>query len=572
MALRRFGVGVYALDGRMIQAGDERSESDGFLYDFEVALLARDAPGQPTRSLQDAFDKIRSMVRVTSSNDEFSAATFVSAMTQAIVDARAHPNDENSAAPIILDDLVAATAGVDLKEKTDLARPTLNRLTFWLLVAAVGFGVLSQVPVGQPHRSIRHPLSEPEPLPRGLSLCSEIGEAGGRDLWTGFAKFGLTLIKPIGNFVKVSMVIVDGLHGSLLAFSVAVESESELVGPGHYGHKQLGTPLRFRARVVMRDDLPKELTECGWLTGVIFPKKGPMAGVGFNVFGLSALERHGSVHCEEKCYTDSNGWVSATFVPRQEPEPSGVGSIVEDTGVLSLAPRYQSATKNYLGAVWQWAKEATVRWVTEWHQQGVRLDYWGELTQQINEDRTTNGDKYNISSRQVFVVQASIGLAPLGNSGQYVGNGVVDFVVATYKAQNVGTSRTHALRPCKYRISTELTATRPGRLQVDLGVARRPNNTWGAEHLQALLNGLLEQYHTEGVSLGRYCPIVGAPMDYKKDRFQVAYEQIHKGGWITTWPTAYSTADGRGLRLDRTYEMLNGLVMKEIITVAGLPR
>jgi hypothetical protein len=581
-------VGVFGEDGKVLQSGDERSPHDGYLYSFEVDLLAADADASPTRTAVDLSGALRNMLALPPDDESTSAPAVADLLTAGVRAAEAAPDEPDSMLPLLVRDLVLAQTGVDLTGPVDPFEPLLNRLTFWLVVADIGFAVLRRIDpadlrprgdlIEQPNGSPRRARADSVRSLSILDLCESVGTAGGREVWTGFGKWAATLVKPVANAVKLLLVVADAIHGSVLAFSVAIYSETEKVGPVHLGHGQTGVPVDLRARVVMRDPLWEIAIKCGWLTGVVYPKQGGMPGVGVNLFGAeSDLAAFGTAECLAKCYTDADGWVTVRFVPRAEEEPSGVGQIVEKSYVVTFAGRYQAAQKNYLGQPAQWMKMASTRLFVEWHSPGVQVHYSATMMQDFRGHREEGRSVYDTHIKVDAAVDAGFGLALIpadgDGSASYVGSGELAYEHASLRVTHTGYSPPIDLPDamCGHYEMTTLTGHRPGQLVVDLLVlAKRQDGTLWPQSLGISVKRIAERYHSSGYLMSGPCPS-GPPSDYDDTLFSGLFQAVHPSGLITDWGGAVASADGRTITFVRAHDLGRSLSFTESITLTGLP-
>jgi hypothetical protein len=230
--------------------------------------------------------------------------------------------------------------------------------------------------------------------------CKDIGKLV-KEEW-GFGKWVLTLVKPVSNAVKLAVPVIEGIHGSILAFSIRVSRVADDgyvtddEGSTHYGHEQPGKELRFGIRVEMLDELPDIVVQCGWLLGVEFPRKGPIEGVTVLwTMEEGDLRRHGELNCGSPCTTKTaaDGIASLVFRPKNEDSPFGQGLKKAEVGVLSGVALYQSRHKNYLGSFNQiiTPKWDFLAWLVEFHE-GARV-WHGEVT-----ITSTQSDHYSFTN------------------------------------------------------------------------------------------------------------------------------------------------------------------------------
>jgi hypothetical protein len=175
---------------------------------------------------------------------------------------------------------------------------------------------------------------------------------------------------------------LDIVHAMILAYSISVRELDQRLTT-HYGpaghEADAGKPITFRVLVEMRDDLGQLVTDCGWIVGTEYPKKGPIPDVTIHWF-WDGLARHGTLNCGGSCVagdsnglaidaTDANGIARLVFQPKDEPNP-GEGWVVEETGVVTGVALYQSRFTNLLGSYAQYLtpKSGATRWFVRYHE------------------------------------------------------------------------------------------------------------------------------------------------------------------------------------------------------------
>jgi len=102
--------------------------------------------------------------------------------------------------------------------------------------------------------------------------------------WAAFAKWAASWVPGLDKVGQLGGAAVDAVHVGQLAYSVQVTGKPEgknlTADMGRAGKNKAGK-FAVTIHVEMKDDLSKP-AKCGWLTGVDFPKKGPMGGVKVN--------------------------------------------------------------------------------------------------------------------------------------------------------------------------------------------------------------------------------------------------------------------------------------------------
>jgi hypothetical protein len=190
------------------------------------------------------------------------------------------------------------------------------------------------------------------------------------------------LLKKFTKKARQVSVILDGIHGAILAYSVRVQSLNPKVLDTHYGpaghHPKGGQPLTFRLLVDMQDDLSELVVKCGWVGGMEFPAKGPIPEVTV-YWSLEGLDKHGMIACGDGCIqmlgrvinqTGADGVATVTFTPRDEPPGAEHGDWDQEMGMIVGSAMYQSKFDNMLGTVSQVLapKSASTLWAVHFHE------------------------------------------------------------------------------------------------------------------------------------------------------------------------------------------------------------
>ena len=168
--------------------------------------------------------------------------------------------------------------------------------------------------------------------------------------------------------------LVDLVHGSLLAFSIKVESLASSAET-HYGHAEPGEPIVFGVRVFSQDDYGETAAKCGALLGVELPRSGPVKDVTMLWQGELAplASRHGTIDCGSVLCTSTtgpDGVARLTFTPRVEAIPRIGIEKVEQGHIMGIA-LYQSRFGGGLAstiAQFLTPKSDGTRWFVGFHQ------------------------------------------------------------------------------------------------------------------------------------------------------------------------------------------------------------
>jgi len=114
-------------------------------------------------------------------------------------------------------------------------------------------------------------------------------------------------------------------------------------------------------------DLPEAVIACGGLTGLVFPRPGPLPGVPVE-WNHGALDAHGTVDCPGSCRrTGSDGIARLTFIPNQEAPPAGIGAEGRDKTIVQARVNYLAGGGNTFGGIpllsrwgpWWWRSAGT---------------------------------------------------------------------------------------------------------------------------------------------------------------------------------------------------------------------
>ena len=98
-------------------------------------------------------------------------------------------------------------------------------------------------------------------------------------------------------------------------------------------------------------DLPEAVIACGGLTGLVFPRPGPLPGVPVE-WNHGALDAHGTVDCPGSCRrTGSDGIARLTFIPNQEAPPAGIGAEGRDKTIVQARVNHLAGGGNAFGGI-----------------------------------------------------------------------------------------------------------------------------------------------------------------------------------------------------------------------------
>ncbi len=365
------GVGVYGNDGTQILGGAERGANDFYLYRTEVQLMAAALGRGDTSNVADLARTLSEM-DVLESGADVNPELLRQVLISGAQEANATPNADDALIPLIARQLgLTHATPYDLFLATAMEDLQFDALQSFLILASIALPIIAEngPVVGETTQIAAQTdgVLKMTPVTESDNPCdSQIG-TGWKEAWAG-SKWFLGFVKVIGSTAKIALVAIDGLHGSVLAYSVLAYSLDELLET-HYGHDGEGQAINFRLRVEMVDELPENVIKCGWMLGVEFPKKGPIKDV-WVAWDMTGLPGHGRTICEDPCKkTDANGVATLTFVPKAEANPNS-GWVVEDRGQVTGVAMYQSRHKNALGSINQIITPKTGRtmWAIAYHE------------------------------------------------------------------------------------------------------------------------------------------------------------------------------------------------------------
>lgn len=369
--MKSIKVGVYSTLGVGISRGAERGTGDFYLYDFELQMLAQSLIRNDSWALGDILDSINGL---GVSSAELTMDELRRVLKEGTQSALQSPTEANSLVPLLVRELGLRQA-VSYDMLVDVpADARFDALQKWLIIADI------LLPIVQ----AQGPVSATSALPQmsgGLlkkkavqtpSACEDIGNLV-KEYWSvGKWGLGLSLATEWGSKGRLGMalVIIDGLHGMAMAFSIGVTALDSFLQT-HYGHESPGNGMTFGVKVEMLDDYPDLLVQCGWLLGVEFPRKGGISGV--NVFWSSDndIRKHGVLNCGEtlcSTSTGSDGIATLKFTPRQEMLP-GLGIVMRKSGFMMGNAHYMPKLRNILGSISQAIipKSAGTLWSVFYH-------------------------------------------------------------------------------------------------------------------------------------------------------------------------------------------------------------
>jgi len=373
--LRALDISVYnGTTGRIVVPGSARSAGDLYLYTYEVALMADAYSRRQTGTLQQVTDALNNG-GYRQAGDPLTAAALGAALggsvRAAVLDGGRSPQD---LMPLLIQAIGRHDHPAHDPAKQPLKASTrLDSLQMFLITAAL---------IYPPVLAARAPKA-PASQAAGRALTAEtdgafvlaepssgpcdfqVGSGFNAEKWAGKAlaknqifkfiekRFGKK-VKEIGEHsLEILEKLIEALNGLVSAYGVQVTADpssgtqqTELGRPG-----APGKPLAFAVKVVMRDEIPEKLIECGELIGIEIPRKGPIPGV-FVAWNVLDLRKWGKIMCPDAgCLsTADDGVATLRFQPKDD-KPPFAGLLQHHHGQMEVVPAANSKVSSYLGLI-----------------------------------------------------------------------------------------------------------------------------------------------------------------------------------------------------------------------------
>jgi hypothetical protein len=355
--MRTLSVGVFTPKGKpVVRAGRPH---DIYLYDFEIKAMAAGLGRRQSTTVDELAARLSD-----GGVKGLTSQALGKALQGGVRAAMKHPRSRTSLVP-----LLARELGRRHRPANDLAKVPIGKLRFdplqtFLVVADMAAG--ADRAGGKQNRRASAAAGGPCDL-QALDVIKEL---------MPFGKWTISLIKAIKDQAKVGALLIDMIHGSVLAFSVGFTSTTPTAQASHYGpaghESDAGKAFDFGVRLVMRDQLPEFVISCGPLLGMKFPNKGPLPGVTVawkdeSAFG-APLDDHGTASFPKGRKTDSKGETVLHFDPKTEKVP-GFGPVKHAANTKTAVALYQSAFGNLPGSIAQFLtpKSASFAWNVGFH-------------------------------------------------------------------------------------------------------------------------------------------------------------------------------------------------------------
>lgn len=421
--MRELDIAVVTVAGKPLVTTPEPNFARRFqVYDVELRALAAQLARRETTTFADVAATLTRAGLVLAPGKPFPADLLSESVAEAVKDALRRPRSERSLLPLVVRQLGLAR-GSDLRRPAAAAGARLDALQSWLIAADVMLPVLRKVPAASGRASSvtaagaqrARAAATSDECARFTKAAEKLEERLGKDgavkKWVADEAIG-KIGDKVGDKLKregtrwairnlprwavraawragqaVAAGVIDGLHGSLLAFSVDVRALKESLAPTHWLHQTgaSGGELTFSVQVTMRDDLGETAAKCGKLAGYDIPEKGgvPDVWIGWEQAQNALDPAHGKLECPMRLSglcaskTDGGGVARVVFKPRKEALP-GVGMEQEKTGVVNGVAAYQGLGDNVLGTVAQFLtpKYGGMRWFVRFHNpRGYKISY-----------------------------------------------------------------------------------------------------------------------------------------------------------------------------------------------------
>jgi hypothetical protein len=364
--MRTLRVGIVTGKGKTLVRGGRPHEV--YLYDFEIKAMAGALKRRQTNTAAELAGRLGA-AGVTPGGNPLTAEQFARTLKAGMRAALARPRARWSVVP-----LLARELGRRQRPGYDIATAPLDRLRFDALQT---FLINADVAAAASRRG--GGASRVAAAGRVATAAAD-GRCQGWDVVkesTPLGKWVIGLIPLIKDYAKIAALVLDGIHGSILALSVGFTNVTPTTEQRtHYGpaghDPDAGKAFDFGVRLVMRDQWPEDVINCGRLLGMKIPNKGPIPGVTVAWAEDSQvappLYTYGTEIFPTGQKTDAKGGTSLHFVPKDEKIP-GFGSVHHAGNTKRAVALYQSAFGNVPGSVAQFLtpKEVRFPWNVAYH-------------------------------------------------------------------------------------------------------------------------------------------------------------------------------------------------------------
>ncbi len=404
-------VGIYTGDAKPLVVGYERGPEDFYLYDFELTAMASGFGKNATSTLETIADPVNAILESMNVDDGIDLEPLRQALLADVQWATDNPKNVSSLAPLLNLELgLLSDPPYDMRNDVALENVKLNGLQRFLVFSSILAPLIEESPPTGMSLQNSRDLVESNGVVLDDSLCEKLKGVKGQ--WPlvvtgGAAGLGWLAdkmkdkLKGAGGVAAAAALVLQMIHGQILAYSVNVSTPNEGLQETHYGppdhFKNAGKELNFKVKVEMIDDYGETLVKCGYLVGADIPPKGPIAGVSIN-WGED-LERFGDVSFNPADKTTgADGISTLIFKPKEEKSP-GKGKVTVERGVVEALALYQSAFNNLPGSI---AQYLAPKMVFMPYEAGYHKGLSGTL--HIIYDDTGGTEKYHANGDIIFSI------------------------------------------------------------------------------------------------------------------------------------------------------------------------
>jgi hypothetical protein len=400
---RAIRVGVYSGEtGPPLIQGAERSDHDLYFYAFEVDAMASSLADVDSYDSLSDLQSALARAMPTAGFQFLDSDVFAKAIVEAF---GALPTSEAGgklAAELVREIGLRLPQPYDLYGQASPDSVQLNALQVTLILSDLYVAFSQTPPIASPSvsglgftvqgspenfaprwsRAALTPREEEASYAPCVSIQkSEIkpSELGGL---AGVLAAGFTLAEPelakkiAAKLAKAGLagVVAKGILNEIHALVIqrSVKYSAAYVDRFHYRHTEAPEEYDASIQVYFDRDLPDIVIQCGFLTGLKWPKRGPLTGVDI-IFDLGELGHHADVKdCPGTCTktTDAKGFVSFSYTPKVESKPN-VGSIVRRPGNITFRPLVLKSLGNELLAFADKLHPFRMPFTAEYHKSGI---------------------------------------------------------------------------------------------------------------------------------------------------------------------------------------------------------
>jgi hypothetical protein len=337
-------LGVYQADGRRVVGGAEAGPHDLYLYTFMIKSLADQlARGSADYSSFDEEAAALNALHVTLNGAGVTGPALEAAVAGGLRRLPAASSNPVDQLGLVIRDL-GARRHIDWSRPPASSARILDPLQRYLILVDItrplihAAAVKSSAEPGAAADAMAHQAACDGNFSGGLAGAGIAGRTA-----LGVWKTGPGLILQL---------VLDGVEGTAFAYSFKVTALNPHGNSGAFGTHgpQSATPLDFKVKTEMLDDLSSTVINCGSLVGYTVPGKGPLSGTTIN-WDQSQLPDFGTVTCQASCTTtDSDGIATLRWQPYDEYLP-GQGPKITTIDTITASAFPSKSNGNILGAI-----------------------------------------------------------------------------------------------------------------------------------------------------------------------------------------------------------------------------